>query len=414
VRKGARVAPFVIFGRLACAPREARTSRREVIGSPAVSSPRRRPLITANQVTLARLIPMPLLSWLIYAGAKEGYENNPYMWSALIAGVLIGFTDWIDGMLARKHGPTVLGGLLDPIADKVFIAFAYTPFADDIVGGQGLVPAWVVALMFTREFFITALRSAYEQRDLTLKTSYLAKVKTWTQMQGIGVMLLFPLIPRHHHDILSMVLGILVAAPIAIALAIWVVKRRVWRGALVMAVSVAPVFLLALHGDTDLTLRWIMFAVVALTWASGLDYIAVGWKQLRGRGDFARADGVRILGALALPALLFAVLVETPAPPWPIFAILALELAVGGLDNLLSHHKVATKALAWGSRVLGTSALLGAALVLPEYSTPLTIVAAVVSVIGVSAEFWRGRDFFLDKRIRDKALREQAKSEPSE
>ena len=34
-------------------------------------------------------------------------------------------------MLARKYGPTVLGGLLDPIADKVFIAFAYTPFADD-------------------------------------------------------------------------------------------------------------------------------------------------------------------------------------------------------------------------------------------------------------------------------------------
>ena len=42
--------------------------------------------------------------------------------------------------------------------------------------------------------FITALRSSYEQRDLSLKTSYLAKAKTWTQMQGIGVMLLFPLL----------------------------------------------------------------------------------------------------------------------------------------------------------------------------------------------------------------------------
>ena len=48
--------------------------------------------------------------------------------------------------------------------------------------------------MFVREFFVTALRSAYEQRDLTMKTSYLAKAKTWTQMQGIGVMLLFPLV----------------------------------------------------------------------------------------------------------------------------------------------------------------------------------------------------------------------------
>ena len=54
------------------------------------------------------------------------------MWSALIAGTLIGCTDWVDGMLARKYGPTVLGGLLDPIADKVFIAFAYVPFADTV------------------------------------------------------------------------------------------------------------------------------------------------------------------------------------------------------------------------------------------------------------------------------------------
>src|SRR5439155_26781549 len=118
---------------------------------------------------------MPLLSWLIYRGADEGFEGNPYMWSALVAGTILGCTDWVDGMLARKYGPTVLGAMLDPIADKVFIAFAYTPFADDIVGGKSLIPAWVMALMFTREFFVTALRSAYEQRDLTLKTSYLAK-----------------------------------------------------------------------------------------------------------------------------------------------------------------------------------------------------------------------------------------------
>lgn len=372
-----------------------------------------RPLITANQVTLARLIPMPLLSWLIYRGAENGqYQNNPYMWSALIAGILIGFTDWIDGMLARKHGPTVLGGLLDPIADKVFIAFAYTPFADDIVNGESLVPAWVVALMFTREFFVTALRSAYEQRELTLKTSYLAKVKTWTQMQGIGVMLLFPLVPESKHFVLQVVLGGLVIAPLAIAGGIWVAKRRLWRGAIVMAVSVTPVFLLALYGDTQLTLRWIMFAVVGLTWASGIDYLVVGWKQLRGRGDFARADGVRLIGALALPALLFGVLVETAAPPWPIFAILSLELAVGGLDNLLSHHKAATQALAWGSRVLGVSALLATALVVPRYATPLSIVAAVASLVGVAAEFWRGRDYFLDKRIRDKALKASA-TDPS-
>src|SRR6476646_6834318 len=170
---------------------------------------------------------MPLLSWLIYRGAESGYHGNVYMWSALIAGTLIGCTDWVDGMLARKYGPTVLGGLLDPIADKVFIAFAYTPFAD-----SGFVPWWACALMFTREFFITALRSAYEQRDLTLKTSYLAKVKTWTQMQGIGMMLLFPLVDNDRFIFWLLVSGIIV--PLIVLIAFYIKRKKVWRGAFVM------------------------------------------------------------------------------------------------------------------------------------------------------------------------------------
>jgi len=363
----------------------------------------RRPLITANQVTLARLIPMPLLSWLIYEGAKLGYQDNSYMWSALIAGTLIGCTDWVDGLLARKQGPTVLGGLLDPIADKIFIAFAYTPFIADVAGGDPLVEWWSVALMFQREFFVTALRSAYEQRDLTLKTSYLAKVKTWTQMQGIGMMLLFPLVENQSFLTWLLIAG--VVSPLIAMVALWFVRKKLWRGAFVMSGSFVPILAVHLHGDMALTIHVIMFMVVALTWISGIDYIVVGWKQLRGRGDFSRADAVRIIGALALPLIAYKVLIG-PAPAWPVFIVLAFELAVGGLDNLLSHHKRATKALAWGSRVLGVCALLGAALAVPEHAGLFAILAAAVSVVGVSAEFWRGRDYFLDKRIRDKALRE--------
>jgi CDP-diacylglycerol--glycerol-3-phosphate 3-phosphatidyltransferase len=367
-----------------------------------------KPIITANQVTVARLIPMPLLAWLLYKGAESGYAGNAYMWSALIAGTLIGCTDWVDGMLARKYGPTVLGGLLDPIADKIFIAFAYVPFADDNIA---LVPAWACALMFMREFFITALRSVYEQRGLAMKTSYIAKVKTWTQMQGIGVLLLFPLL-ADNRPALTWLLGSLTAAPLVVMAYFFVVKRKFWRGALVMSGSVAPILALHLYGDIQLSMNWIMLAVVAITWISGLDYIIVGWPKLRAHGDFNRADAVRLLGGLGLPCLLFAVLVETPAPSWPIFAILSLELAVGGLDNLMSHHKKATRSLAWGSRVLGICGLLGLALLVPDYATYFAAAATLVSLVGVAAEFWRGRDYFLDKRIRDKALREKTAVDP--
>lgn len=361
-----------------------------------------KPWITANQVTVARLIPMPLISWLLYEGTAQRADS--YLWIALVFGTLIGFTDFIDGMLARKYGPTVLGGLLDPIADKVFIAFAYAPFAD-----VHLVPAWACGLMFVREFFVTALRSAYEQRSLTLKTSYLAKAKTWTQMQGIGVMILFPLIGQR--PAMTYILWVGIAAPLVAMAGLWLIKKKFWRGALTMSGSFVALLLVNLYGDPDVSMAAILIGVVAITWISGLDYLLIGWRQLRGRGDFTLADGVRLLGAVTVPVLLFAVLVHTEAPAWTVLTILPVELAVGGLDNLLSHHRKATGALQWGARVLGISLLLGAALLVPAQAVPLTIAAAALSVIGVAIEFWRGRDYYLDARIRNKELRAAAEAQ---
>lgn len=363
-----------------------------------------KPWITANQVTVARLIPMPLISWLIYEGTAKHADS--YLWFALVFGTLIGFTDFIDGMLARKYGPTVLGGLLDPIADKVFIAFAYAPFAD-----VGMVPAWACGLMFVREFFVTALRSAYEQRSLSLKTSYLAKAKTWTQMQGIGIMILFPLIGQR--PAMSYILWVGIAAPLVAMAGLWLIKKKFWRGALAMSGSFVALLLVNLYGDPDVSMAAILIGVVAITWISGLDYLLIGWRQLRGRGDFTMADGVRLLGAVTVPVLLFAVLVHTGAPSWTVLTILPVELAVGGLDNLLSHHRKATGALQWGARVLGISLLLGAALLVPAQAVPLSIAAAALSVIGVAAEFWRGRDYYLDARIRNKELKAAAEAQKS-
>jgi CDP-diacylglycerol--glycerol-3-phosphate 3-phosphatidyltransferase len=349
-----------------------------------------KPLITANQVTLARLIPMPILVWLLYTGGRM--HDDRYLWWALIAGTVIGCTDWVDGMLARKYGPTVLGGLLDPIADKIFIAFAYIPFAD-APHGIYLVPWWACALMFTREFFITALRSAFEQRGLKFKTSYLAKAKTWTQMQGIGVLLLFPLLDNKNILLWLFTAGAII--PIVVLIVWWFVKKQVWRGAIVMTGSFVAMLAVFLYDE-----RWapkaLMVGIVGITWISGLDYIIGGLPKLRAAGDFRRADAVRILGSLTLPMLVFAVLVYTDAPRWCIFTIMAFELAVGGLDNLLSHHKAATLALAWGGRVLGISILLGGALLMKDQAAALTIVATAVSVFGVTAEFVRGRAYYID------------------
>lgn len=351
-----------------------------------------KPLITANQVTLARLLSMPLVVWAFYQGETG-------MWIALIVGIGIGLTDTLDGWLARKHGPTVLGGLMDPIADKVFVAVLYVPFAD-----IGWLPAWVVALVFVRELLVTGLRTAYNRVGVTLRTSYLAKAKTWTQMQAAGTLFLVLLI----HDTRVMWGLIAGGAGLAIAGAAgwWLVKKRLWRGSVIMFGSLGVLAALYAQG-IDATLWGVAIVVLLVTWASGLDYFIDGVRQLRGKGKLERAELVRIASALALPPLVLAVAHYTDAHMIPLAGVLALELAVGGLDNLLAAHRATLGAAAWSLRTMTAAALLAAALGF-ESSGQLALMhaavyaAAAVCAIGAAREFWRGRDYYMDARIRDK------------
>ena len=108
---------------------------------------------------------------------------------AVILGTLIGLTDTIDGYLARKYGVTVLGSLLDPVADKVFIVVAYGICAD-----MGIIPWWVPAAILSRELGITVLRLSLELRGIRLPSTNAAKAKTWVQMLGIGFVVLSPIV----------------------------------------------------------------------------------------------------------------------------------------------------------------------------------------------------------------------------
>ncbi|KAG5190741.1 hypothetical protein JKP88DRAFT_352584 [Tribonema minus] len=59
-------------------------------------------------------------------------------------------SDWLDGYLARRlNQKTVLGGILDPLADKLMVATVSVA-----LGAQGLLPMPLVALMFGRDFLL--------------------------------------------------------------------------------------------------------------------------------------------------------------------------------------------------------------------------------------------------------------------
>jgi len=90
----------------------------------------------------------------------------------------IGWTDWIDGYLARKRGVvTSLGKFLDPLADKLLITTAFIMLIP-----LGRVPAWVVALIIGREIAVTGLRAIASDAGVVIAASRLGKLKTISQI----------------------------------------------------------------------------------------------------------------------------------------------------------------------------------------------------------------------------------------
>src|SRR3569623_327675 len=165
--------------------------------------------------------------------------------------------------------------------------------------------------MLEREIIIKAQRTDYEQRDLAKKTRNIEKAQKGAQMQGIGVMLLFPLVDNR--PFLLGLIGFGIVAPLLAMAGLYIVKKKLWLAALWMSLSFCGLMVVYLI-DPAFAPPAVMIGIVGITWQSGLDYVLVGWKQLRGRGDFTRADGVRLIGGLALPILCFSVLHYSTAP----------------------------------------------------------------------------------------------------
>ena len=71
-----------------------------------------RVLTVPNVLSALRLLGVPLFLWLILVPQADG-------WAILLLAVS-GFTDWLDGYLARKWNQiSRVGQLLDPVADRV-------------------------------------------------------------------------------------------------------------------------------------------------------------------------------------------------------------------------------------------------------------------------------------------------------
>ncbi len=140
-----------------------------------------------NILTLLRIALIPVLVLFFYL---------PMAWTHFVTtGVfaLAGFTDWLDGYLARRLGETsAFGAFLDPVADKLMVATALVLLVDrNPTSHDGILLAIPAAIIIGREITISALREWMAElgAKATVAVSYIGKIKTAAQMMALVLLL---------------------------------------------------------------------------------------------------------------------------------------------------------------------------------------------------------------------------------
>ncbi|WP_313957289.1 CDP-alcohol phosphatidyltransferase family protein [Sedimenticola selenatireducens] len=99
---------------------------------------------------------------------------------ALVLFAVAGISDGLDGYLAKHYGwQSQLGGLLDPLADKVLLVSSYLTLA--LIG---IIPVWLVLLVILRDLIIVTGALVYHFRvmELDAHPSMISKVNTFSQI----------------------------------------------------------------------------------------------------------------------------------------------------------------------------------------------------------------------------------------
>jgi len=103
-------------------------------------------LTTANQLTLLRIIFVPVFIILLV------YSDTGW---ALTTFMAAGITDVLDGIIARRFGQkTTIGTYLDPIADKLLMTSSVVILSLPQMEFVNVFPRWLMIIMISRDVFI--------------------------------------------------------------------------------------------------------------------------------------------------------------------------------------------------------------------------------------------------------------------
>jgi len=147
-----------------------------------------------NSITVARILACPLLAVLVFS------RSAPVLFLAFLVFLAAALSDLWDGYLARKHGwITDTGKLLDPLADKLLLAATFIPFyfvshrpGQAIeVPWWGVLPLWVLLVIFGREAIVSLARGWAARRGVVLAAGRSGKLKAFIQNLFSGSLILW-------------------------------------------------------------------------------------------------------------------------------------------------------------------------------------------------------------------------------
>ena len=124
-------------------------------------------------------------------------------WWTIPVLMLAGITDLLDGYLARRYNQvTDFGRIADPCIDKILIC---SGFIFLIKGTPEIVKPWMVAIIVSREFIVTALRSLAESRGRHFAATFWGKSKMSVQFTTMTFLILLFLWHEKASDIPAVV-----------------------------------------------------------------------------------------------------------------------------------------------------------------------------------------------------------------
>ncbi|MFD6179076.1 MULTISPECIES: CDP-alcohol phosphatidyltransferase family protein [unclassified Isoptericola] len=131
-----------------------------------------------NLVSLLRLALVPVFAVLIVVGED--------VW-ALAVLAFSGFTDWLDGVLARRLDQvTRLGQMLDPAADRLFIFVTLAGLA-----WRDVVPLWLLVVILARDLMLACLLPVLARHGYgPLPVSFVGKAGTFALLYAFPLLLL--------------------------------------------------------------------------------------------------------------------------------------------------------------------------------------------------------------------------------